>query len=226
MDKIVMAKRAASEKAAQYVRDGMVVGLGTGSTAYWAIQKLGEMTKNGLQIKAVATSNQSEALAKELQIPLIAFTDIDGIDVTIDGADEVDDEWNLIKGGGGALLREKIIASASKELIVVADEGKKVEQLGKFHLPVEIVQFGYELTLRKLASYGCIPHLRMSGEKRFITDNGNFIVDCEFGRIEQPSELHVALNMIPGVVENGLFIHLATKVIVGFGDGSVRELGR
>lgn len=226
MDTKVIAKQAAAEKAALYIQDGMVVGLGTGSTAYWAIQKIGEMVKHGLRIKAVATSNQSEELARGLDIPLVAFSDIEGIDVTIDGADEVDNDWNLIKGGGGALLREKIIASASKELIIIADESKKVEILGKFHLPVEIVKFGYELTLRKLSSLGCLPHLRMSGDQLFITDNGNYIADCEFTRIEQASELHAALNLIPGVVENGLFIKLATKVIVGDEDGRVRELER
>ncbi|WP_143069285.1 ribose-5-phosphate isomerase RpiA [Paenibacillus sp. OV219] len=220
------AKRAAAEKAAEYVRDGMIVGLGTGSTAYWVIQKLGEMTKNGLSMKAVATSTPSELLAEELGITLVRLSEIDEIDLTIDGADEIDGEWNLIKGGGGALLREKIIASASKELIIIADESKVVQQLGRFPLPIEIVQFGHELTLRKLASYGCIPRLRMQGEEPFVTDNGNYIVDCEFGKIDQPRELHTELNMIPGVVENGMFINLASKVIIGALDGSVKELVR
>ncbi|AZN41250.1 ribose-5-phosphate isomerase RpiA [Paenibacillus albus] len=226
MDARTEAKRAAAEKAAEYVHDGMIVGLGTGSTAYWVIQKLGERMKNGLKIKAVATSNQSELLAKELEIPFVPLSEIGEIDLTIDGADEVDDEWNLIKGGGGALLREKIIATASKELIIIADESKVVKKLGQFPLPVEIVQFGYELTLCKLASYGCITHLRMQEEERFITDNGNYIVDCAFGQIERASDLHAALNMIPGVVENGLFINLATKVIIGANDGSIKELDR
>ena len=140
------AKRLAGEKAAEYVKDGMIVGLGTGSTAYYAIQKIGELVKQGLKIKAVATSTSSEQLARELGINLVTFAEVDSIDLTIDGADEVDPHWNLIKGGGGALLREKIVAAASKQLIVIVDESKVVAQLGKFPLPVEVVPFGFEQT--------------------------------------------------------------------------------
>ncbi|WP_274365902.1 ribose-5-phosphate isomerase RpiA [Paenibacillus thermotolerans] len=215
------SKRAIAEKAVEYIRDGMVVGLGTGSTAYWAIQKLGMKTKDGLSIKAIATSITSENLAKELGIPLISMSEIEQIDITIDGADEVDEEWNLIKGGGGALLREKIVASFSKELIIVIDESKKVNRLGKFPLPVEIVKFGYEVTQKRLSKLGCVPKLRLVGDKPFITDNGNYIVDCSFGSINLPKDLHTTINLIPGVVDNGLFIKLATKVIVGYHDGSV-----
>jgi ribose 5-phosphate isomerase A len=218
------SKIAAAEKATEYVRDGMIIGLGTGSTAYWAIQKLGAKVKDGLSIKAVATSINSENLAKELGIPLISISEIEEIDITIDGADEVDDEWNLIKGGGGALLREKIIASFSKELIIIIDESKKVNRLGKFPLPIEIVRFGNEITQKKLRKLGCVPKIRTIDNKPFITDNGNYIVDCDFGMIEQPRELHTVINMIPGVVDNGLFIKIATKVIVGFQDGSVKEI--
>ncbi|SDW03569.1 ribose-5-phosphate isomerase RpiA [Paenibacillus sp. CF384] len=225
MDTIQETKRAAAEQAAAYIRDGMIVGLGTGSTAYWAIQKIGKQVKEGLSIQAVATSIESENLAKELGIPILSIAEVDSIDLTIDGADEVDNSWNLIKGGGGALLREKIIASASKELIIIVDESKQVSQLGKFPLPVEVVQFGYELSQRRLGKLGCVPQLRMSKDKPFITDNGNYIVDCHFETIVHPGELHTAINMIPGVVDNGLFIKLATKVIVGYNDGSVNELG-
>ena len=144
------SKRMAAEKAVEYVRDGMTVGLGTGSTAYWAIRKIGERVKEGLTIKAAATSVSSEKLARELGIPLIPFAEIEAIDLTIDGADEVDGDWNLIKGGGGALLREKIVAAASKTFIVVVDESKPVSRLGAFPLPVELVPFGHEMTLRKL----------------------------------------------------------------------------
>ncbi|WP_248923859.1 ribose-5-phosphate isomerase RpiA [Paenibacillus hamazuiensis] len=218
------SKKAAAEKAAEYVRDHMVVGLGTGSTSYWAIQKLGAKVKDGLNIRAVATSVSSENLAKELGIPLIPISEIEQIDITIDGADEVDGEWNLIKGGGGALLREKIIASFSKELMIIVDESKQVNRLGKFHLPVEIVRFGNEITLKQLRTLGCDPKIRIVDHKPFITDNGNYIADCDFGTIERPGQLHNAINMIPGVVENGLFIKMATKVIVGFEDGSVKEI--
>ncbi|MDF2653423.1 MAG: rpiA [Paenibacillus sp.] len=218
------SKRIAAEKAVEYINDGMVVGLGTGSTAYWALQKLGKKVMDGLIIKAVATSINSENLAKELGIPLMSISEIEKIDITIDGADEVDDEWNLIKGGGGALLREKIVASFSKELIVVVDESKKVNRLGKFPLPVEIVKFGYEVTQKKLGKLGCVPKIRIVDNKPFITDNGNYIADCDFGSIDQPNDLHTAINMIPGVVDNGLFIKIATKVIVGYQDGSIVEL--
>ncbi|SFS64932.1 ribose-5-phosphate isomerase RpiA [Paenibacillus sp. BC26] len=218
------SKRIAAEKAAAYIRAGMIVGLGTGSTAYWAIQKIGKNVKDGLSIQAVATSVQSEKLAQELGIPVLSISEVDSIDLTIDGADEVDDSWNLIKGGGGALLREKIVASMSKELIIIADESKKVNQLGKFPLPVEIVQFGYQVTQRRLGKLGCVPQLRMSEDQPFLTDNGNYIVDCHFEHIDQPHELNTTINMIPGVVDNGLFIKLATRVIVGYNDGSVLEL--
>lgn len=218
------SKRVAAEKSVEYILDGMVVGLGTGTTVYWAIQKIGKKIKHGLKIKAVATSINSENLAKELEIPLIPLSEIEEIDITIDGADEVDDEWNLIKGGGGALLREKIIASFSKELVIVIDESKKVNRLGKFPLPVEIVKFGHEITQRRLSALGCKPQIRVTDNKPFITDNGNFVVDCFFGRIDQPRELHNVINMIPGVVDNGLFINIAKKVIVGYQDGSVKEL--
>ncbi|WP_308635685.1 ribose-5-phosphate isomerase RpiA [Paenibacillus silvisoli] len=219
------AKKAAAEKAVEYIRDGMVVGLGTGSTAYWAIQKLGTLVNNGLRITAVATSIQSEQLAKELGIPVRSIAEVDEIDVTIDGADEVDPEWNLIKGGGGALLREKIVASSSKELIIIVDESKQAQPLGSFPLPVEVVKFGCEHTQRKLSKLGCVPQLRMSDNQQpYMTDNGNYILDCHFGKIDAAKDLHIAINLIPGVVENGLFIDLATKVIVGYRDGSVREL--
>ncbi|NHW37675.1 ribose-5-phosphate isomerase RpiA [Paenibacillus aceris] len=217
-------KQLAAEQAVAYIQDGMTVGLGTGSTAYWAIQQIGKNVHSGLQIKAVATSIQSEKLAAELGIPLIPFSEVKEINVTIDGADEVDGAWNLIKGGGGALLREKIIASSSKELIIVVDESKVVDQLGKFHLPVEVVKFGYELTRHKLSMLGCEPNLRMEDQRPYTTDNGNYILDCDFKQISRPGECHDAINSIPGVVDNGLFIAMAAKVIVGYKDGSVKEL--
>lgn len=218
------SKKLAAEKAVEFVKDGMIVGLGTGSTAYFAIQKIGQKVKEGLSIRAIATSNQSEELAKELGIPLLPFAEIDEIDVTIDGADEVDANWNLIKGGGGALLREKIVAAATKQLIIIVDESKLVEELGKFPLPVEIIPFGYEMTLRKLQKLGAEPVLRKAGDEVYVTDNGNYIADCHLGSIAQPEELHRMLNLIPGIVDNGLFIDMAAVVIAGNADGSVRQL--
>ncbi len=218
------SKRLAAERAVDYIDDGMIIGLGTGSTAYWAIQKIGKRIRDGLNIRAIATSSHSETMAKDLGISLVPFAEIEAIDITIDGADEVDKEWNLIKGGGGALLREKIVASASKRLIIIVDESKLVDRLGKFHLPVEIVKFGYEMTMKKLTSLGCNPLLRLHGNNPYVTDNGNYIIDCDFGSIDCPEKLHNAINGITGVVDNGLFINMAKQVIVGYRDGTVKEL--
>lgn len=218
------SKRIAAERAVEFIKDGMIVGLGTGSTAYWAIQKIGQRVKEGLSVKAIATSNQSEDLARELGISLLSTAEVETIDITIDGADEVDADWNLIKGGGGALLREKIVAASSKQLIIIVDESKLVKQLGQFPLPVEIVRFGYEITVNKLRKLGAEPALRKIGDQPYLTDNGNYIADCHFGTIDRPEELHLALGLIPGVVDNGLFIGMATHVIAGYRDGTVKEL--
>jgi len=201
----------------------MTVGLGTGSTAYWAIEMIGEkVKKNELQIKAVATSKRSEEQARSLNIPIVSFAQIDQIDITIDGADETDEQLNLIKGGGGALLREKIVASNSKELIIIVDESKLVKHLGRFPLPVETVVFGWEKVFQKLKALGCVPKLRMENDHPYITDNSNYIIDCAFGEIINPAALHEKLNAMVGVVENGLFINLAYKVIAGFENGKVK----
>lgn len=218
------AKRIAAERAVDYIHDDMIVGLGTGSTAYWAIQKLGLRVQEGLNIRAIATSIHSEELAKKLGIQLISFSKINEIDITIDGADEVDRDLNLIKGGGGALLREKIVAAASKQLIVVVDESKLVERLGTFPLPIEIVKFGYEVTIKKLRQLDCEPRLRKLEDKTYETDNGNFIVDCRLSKIVNPKELHNKINMIPGVVDNGFFVNMTKRVIVGYQNGDIKEL--
>lgn len=217
----INVKQLAAEKAVEYVKDGMRVGLGTGSTAYWAIRKLGERVSEGLQITAVATSQASEDQARELGIPLVAFSDVDSLDLTIDGADELDGVLQLIKGGGGALLREKIVAMGSARMIVVADESKAVTTLGKFPLPVEIVPFAWEWTVAALAKLGCKTELRRSGEDLYKTDNGNYIADCRFEAIESAAELALALQRIPGVVEHGLFIGIADLAILGKKDGTI-----
>ncbi|WP_238650019.1 ribose-5-phosphate isomerase RpiA [Paenibacillus piscarius] len=214
-------KQLAAEKAVEYVQDGMRVGLGTGSTAYWAIQKLGERVSGGLQITAVATSQASEDQARELGIPLVSFGEVDRLDLTIDGADELDGELQLIKGGGGALLREKIVAMGSDRMIVIADESKAVSTLGKFPLPVEIVPFAWEWTVADLAKLGCKPELRRSGDGLYKTDNGNYIADCHFGAIASAPELALSLQRIPGVVEHGLFIGIASIAIIGKSDGTI-----
>ena len=216
------AKQVAAEKAVGEIRDGMIVGLGTGSTVYWAIQKIGERVSEGLQIKAIATSLRSEELAKQLNIPIISAAGIDVIDIDIDGADEIDKKGNLIKGGGGALLREKIIASNSKKFIVVADESKIKERLGQFPLPVEIAPFAFELTLNKLKALGCDAVIRKVDNENFITDNGNLIADCKFNLIDDAESLNEKLHLIAGVVETGLFLHsMVHSIIVGHPDGSV-----
>lgn len=217
-------KKLAAEHAVQGIANGMIVGLGTGSTAYWAIVKIGERVKSGLQIQAVASSEASEQLAIEHGIPIVPFEDVRVIDVYIDGADEVDSQWNLIKGGGGALLREKICAYHSTKFIVIVDESKLVHQLGRFPLPVEIVPFAHSLTLRQLEKLHVQPSLRMKDGQLFRTDNGNYIVDCHFTSIEDPESLDEQINQIPGVVDNGLFIRMASQVIVGHLDGRVTVL--
>ncbi|OMD72018.1 ribose 5-phosphate isomerase A [Paenibacillus odorifer] len=217
----INVKQLAAEKAVEFVKDGMKIGLGTGSTAYWAINKLGERVSEGLKITAVATSRASKEQARELGIPIVAFGDIDSLDLTIDGADELDSSLQLIKGGGGALLREKIVASNSTRMIVIADESKVVNTLGKFPLPVEIVPFAWEWTVAELAKLGCNPELRRSGEELYKTDNGNYIADCRFEVIESAPKLALTIQSIPGVVEHGLFIGIAAMAIVGKKDGSI-----
>jgi len=212
-------KRRAGEEAVKYVKDGMIVGLGTGSTVRYTILKLGELVGEGLEIIGIPTSRATEKLAKEVGIKLGDLNDYDYIDLTIDGADEVDGKLNLIKGGGGALLREKMIAYASRYEIIVVDESKMKEYLGDFPLPVEIVRFGYKRTMKNIQSLGCVPKLRMKEEEPYITDNGNYIVDCKFGKIANPEELERKIDEIPGVVEIGLFINLANEVIIGKKDG-------
>ncbi|MBS4196732.1 ribose-5-phosphate isomerase RpiA [Lederbergia citri] len=215
------AKKLAGEKAVEFIKDGMIVGLGTGSTVHWSILKLGELVKQSLTIKGVPTSKQTEQLAKELGIPLVNMSSIEQIDITIDGADEANPEFELIKGGGGALLREKMVASISKRMIVVMDETKYVAHLGKFPLPVEITQFGWEMTSKQVSTLGCEPKLRVENNLSFITDNGNYILDCHFGEILDAKRLNEELNMIPGVVENGLFVNIADTMVIGNSDGHV-----
>ncbi|HVI48401.1 MAG TPA: ribose-5-phosphate isomerase RpiA [Chitinophaga sp.] len=221
-----LAKKAAGEMAATFIQPGMTVGLGTGSTAYYTIMRIGELVRDGLQLQAVATSEQSEQLAREQQIPIVSFSEVSRIDIDIDGADEADEQLRLIKGGGGALLREKIIAAAASEMIVVMDESKLVKQLGKFPLPVEVVPFAWELTFKKLTELGAAPVMRKKDNKVFITDNGNYILDCHYEKISDPAVLHQQLNSTPGVVDNGLFLSYANKLIIGYADGSVRSLSR
>ncbi len=251
-DKNLNTKKLAAEKALENVRDGMILGLGTGSTAYWAIVGIGERVRKGLKVRAVATSLQSEALAREAGIEVLSLSDVDHIDLTIDGADEVDGNMNLIKGGGGALLREKIVAAATSYYIIIVDDSKLVDCLGKFPLPVEVAPFGWEMTRRQLGKLGCTTRLRMKADMPeakttadkvqpgaepdrtkvttdnavFLTDNGHYILDCSFGSIADPALLHSQVNAIVGVMDNGLFIGMADLVVVGNKDGSTKTIHR
>lgn len=214
-----LRKKAVGEKAVEYVKDGMVLGLGSGSTVYWMLKKLGERVKEGLTIKAVPSSLRTEEWANEFGVPLVTLLEARRLDLAIDGADEVDLDFNLIKGGGGSLLREKLVNDAANRLIIVVDESKLVQQLGAFPLPVEIVPFGWENTAAKIAKLQCLPKLRKKDNEIFVTNNGNYIVDCEFSEITDPVGLHQRLKMILGVVETGLFIDMADLVLVGEEDG-------
>jgi ribose 5-phosphate isomerase A len=213
-------KKQAAEKAAQYIEDGMIIGLGTGSTVEFAVKKIRELVQNGLHIKGIPTSLKTKRLATELKIPLIELDEYTEIDVTIDGADEVDSNLNLIKGGGGALTREKIVAYHSKKVIIIVDETKIVKGLGcDSFLPVEVTKFGWPATKKTLEGMGCTAELRKIMDEVFITDNQNYIIDCDFGKIAEPEVLEKEINNIPGVLENGLFIGLADEVIVGSKQG-------
>jgi ribose 5-phosphate isomerase A len=221
----VELKRQAATLGIGAVRNGMVVGLGTGSTAEQAVRLLGERVAGGLSIQGVPTSEATARLAREVGIPLVDFEAIWGIDLTLDGADEVDPDLNLIKGGGGALLREKIVAAASKELIILVDPRKLVPRLGEhFALPVEVTPFGWQQTARHLAAVGGQPKLRTTAARPFVTDNANYILDCRFpSGIDDPSRVERDIDRIPGVVETGLFVGMARRVIVGYPDGA-REM--
>ena len=212
-------KESAGRAAAQLVRDGEIVGLGTGSTAYFAIVALGERVHEGLKITGIPTSVHTADLARAVGIPLTTLDEHPELDITIDGADEVGPNLNLIKGGGGALLREKIIASASKKMVVVADSGKIVTVLGKFPLPVEIIDFARAVVEKRIAALGATTKLRSTSDgKPFVTDEGHHILDCSFGSIHDPRTLAQELSNIAGVVEHGLFIGLAKLALVGRGD--------
>ncbi len=213
------SKRKAAERSMEYVKDGMRVGLGTGSTSKFVVELLGERVRAGLRIVGVPTSQASAELAASVGIRLATFAEVGELDIAIDGADEVGPDLSLIKGGGGALLHEKIVATAAKEFIVVVGEGKVVPMLGRFPLPVEVVPFAGALVESKLALLGAAPVLRMKGDAPYLTDEGNWIYDCHFGAIPEPVQTASELRAIVGVVEHGLFLNTATRVIVADGQG-------
>jgi ribose 5-phosphate isomerase A len=210
-------KRAAAARAVAEVEDGMALGLGSGSTAAFAVEALAARNAKGLRVAVIASSGMTDALARQLGVPLTSFAEHRRIDVTIDGGDRVErDTLNLVKGPGGALLGEKIVASASDRMIVVVDETELVDRLGRSTpLPVETVSFGWQTTLDRLSAISCEQRLRMPGDKPFTTDGGNYIIDCSIAEIPQPAVLEARLSAVIGVVESGLFIGLASKIIVG-----------
>lgn len=221
-------KYNAAAAALDCIKDGMIVGLGTGSTSAHFVRLLGERVAQGLKIKGVPTSEATRNLAEQVGVPLLEISQVTAIDVDVDGADEVDPAFRLVKGGGGALLREKIVAAASKEMVVIADTSKWVETLGAFPLPVEVTRFGFALTAQRihetLRATGCEGDevaLRVSGKANepVITDGGNYIIDAHAKTIRNPDALAEALSRIPGVVEHGLFIGLAQTVILGSAGG-------
>lgn len=213
-------KKIAGIKAAEFVTDGMVVGLGTGSTAYYFVEEIGRRIKEeGLQITAVTTSSVTTNQAQGLNIPLKSIDEVDEVDVTVDGADEIDRQFNGIKGGGGALLMEKVVATPTKQYIWVVDESKMVEKLGAFKLPVEVVQYGAEQVFRRFEKAGYKPSFREKDGQRFVTDMKNFIIDLDLGLIEDPIALGRQLDLQVGIVEHGLFNQMVDKVIVAGQDG-------
>ncbi len=213
-------KQIAGEKAVEYIEDGMVVGLGSGTTAFYTIQKIAERVSGGLKITGVCTSEDTRKLAEKWKIPYLDINEVDRIDLTIDGADEVDSHGHGIKGGGGALLYEKIVASNSVQNIWVVEQRKLVEHLGEFPLPVEITAFGYKRCIARLSDMGLKPELRMRGKDIFLTDSAHYIVDLQTGMIEDPFALDRELKQIAGVIEHGLFLSIVDKVVAA-GKGKV-----
>ena len=225
------AKYVAAKRAVEFVEDGMKLGLGTGSTAAWMVRCLAERVhKEGLRILGVPTSTHTADLAGELGLEVITLDEAGRLDITIDGTDEFDANLSLIKGGGGALLQEKIVASASDKMIVIADFDKRVAHLGQFPLPIEVLGFGLKSSQSQISELiaaqdvtECKITMRMAGGSPFTTDQGNYILDLHLGKIGDPEKLAVVLNQVPGVVENGLFVDICDLVVLGASDGTVEE---
>ncbi len=230
MDQQTALKKKAGEFAASLVQSGMRVGLGTGSTAVWAVRSIGEKIKSGelTDIVAIPTSIRTAEEAKSLGIPLASFDEIDELDITIDGADEVDGRLNVIKGGGGALLREKIVAQITKRLVIIVDPSKQVNLLGEtWAVPIEVVHFGWESQKRFLESQGAVVEVRMGDDgKPYLTDSGNLILDANFGRIYNILALEQKLQQRVGIVESGLFFEMADDLIVASEEGIQHVQGR
>ena len=209
-------KKIAAEKAIEYVQNGMILGLGTGSTVNFFLKKLNEQIKKGLKVTGVSSSNSTTSLALSYNIPLVSIDEVKKIDLTIDGADEVDGQFNGIKGGGGALLYEKLISSISKKNIWIVDSSKLVKSLGKFPLPVEVVSFASNHTFNKLKDAGFSPSFRKKNGEKFQSDASNCIIDLSLEKIEKPEKLSNELKMTSGIIETGLFINVPDLILAGF----------
>ncbi|WP_442588052.1 ribose-5-phosphate isomerase RpiA [Pedobacter sp. AW31-3R] len=216
-----LEKKIAALEAVKYIKNNDVVGLGTGSTAFFAIEAVAELVKNGLMIKCVPTSEHTAKLAASLGIALLDMDEVSVIDITIDGADEFDGDLNLIKGGGGAHFREKIIACLTKKEVIIADSAKQVERLGKFKVPVEVVPMALNYVKQELRKLNGLGEVRMKNGTPFITDNHNYIIDADFGFITHPEVLSENLNQIEGILAHGLFVNMASVVIMGKGNETV-----
>lgn len=218
-------KQRVALRATRLIEPGMTVGLGSGTTMHWFVIALAELVKEGLQFTGIPTSSEVQLLASEKGISLKALNEVESIDLTVDGADEIDPNWQLIKGGGGALLQEKLVAGVSRRLVIIADSTKMVEQLGRFPLPVEVVPYAWTHVKRRVEQlYKIEVSLREKNNQPFLTDHGHYILDCHFGRIMDAPSLNGELNLLPGVVETGLFIDMVKGVVIGYPDGEVREL--
>ena len=212
-------KKNAGIKAAEYIKDGMIVGLGTGSTAKYLVERVGELVKGGLKIQAVATSKATEEQARELGIPLLDVNEVEYLDIAIDGVDEIDKDFNATKGGGGALFREKIVASLAKEVIWIMDDSKLVDAIGDFPLPVEILPYGYKVTLKRLKDLGLNPVMRLKNNELYVTDNGNYIADLRMSAPVDVKDIKEKLDNTVGVLETGQFLNMCNRIIVGTDDG-------
>ncbi len=216
-------KRLAAEAAVSLVEPGMVLGLGTGTTAVHALRALGRRVREGLDVRGIPTSETTRQLAEDEGIALTGFAEVTGIDLTLDGADEFDPQLNLIKGGGGALFREKIVAAASRRLVIFADGSKRVARLGRFPLPVEVNPFGWQVVAARIGALGATVRLRGGPEAPFVSDNHGYILDCAFGAIADPAGLEASLRAITGVTVTGLFVGMAHAVVLAE-DGTVQTL--
>ena len=218
MEQREQEKQNAAKASLAYIKDGMVVGLGSGSTSEFMVRFLGDKIAQGLMVKAVPSSEKIGALASSLNIPLTELTEIDELDIYIDGADEIDSNFNMIKGGGGALLREKILAHNSKLRIIIVDSSKNVEKLGVFKLPIEVIPFAYRQVMDQLEQMDLAPTLRKNGDQTYITDEKNFILDADVSKYDDYRSLNDSLLEIPGVVETGLFLDYVNILLVGNGN--------